>query len=36
MAIVKIVRPNVVLLVNPDTGVITRRVPVSRLNPYAN
>ena len=33
VTIAKIVRPNVVLLANPDTGVIIRRVNVSQLKP---
>jgi len=35
MVIVKIVRPNVVLLAHPETGVITRRAHVSQLKPCA-
>jgi hypothetical protein len=35
MVIAKFVRPNVVLLVNPDTGVITRRAHVTQLKAYA-
>ena len=34
MVITKIVRPNVVLLAHPDTGVIIRRVHVSQLKKY--
>ena len=33
VTIVKIVRPNVVLLANPDTGVIIRRAHISQLKP---
>ena len=33
VTIAKIVRPNVVLLANPDTGVIIRRALVSQLKP---
>jgi hypothetical protein len=33
MVITKIIRPNVVLLANPDTGVVTRRAHVSQLKP---
>ena len=36
MTIAKFVRPNVVLLANPETGVITRRVHVSQLNAFRN
>jgi hypothetical protein len=32
--VARIVRPNVVLLANPDTGVIVRRAYVSQLKPY--
>ena len=32
--IAKIVRPNVVLLANPETGVIIRRAHVTQLKPY--
>jgi len=34
MVIVKMVRPNVALLANPDTGVVTRRAHVSQLKKY--
>jgi len=34
MVIAKIVRPNVVLLANPKTGVIVRRAHVSQLNVF--
>ena len=34
MVIAKIVRPNVVLLANTDTGVIIRRAHVSQLKKY--
>jgi hypothetical protein len=34
MVIAKIFRLTVVLLANPDTGVITRRANVSQLKPY--
>jgi len=34
MVVAKIVRPNVVLLANPDTGVITRKAHVSLLKRY--
>jgi len=33
VVIAKITRPNVVLLANPDTGVIIRRAHVSQLKP---
>ena len=33
VVIAKIVRPKVVLLANPDTGVIIRRAHVSQLKP---
>ena len=33
VTIAKIVRPNVMLLANPDTGVIVRRAHVSQLKP---
>jgi len=33
VTIAKIVRPNVVLLANPDTGVIIRRAHVSQRKP---
>jgi hypothetical protein len=36
VVIAKIVRPNVVLLANPDTGVILRRAHVSQLKAYVN
>jgi hypothetical protein len=32
--VARIVRPNVVLLANPDTGVLVRRAHVSQLKPY--
>jgi hypothetical protein len=34
VVVAKIVRPNVVLLANPETGVIVRRAHVSQLKPY--
>jgi hypothetical protein len=34
MVIAKIVRPNVVLLANPDTAVVIRRAYVSQLKKY--
>jgi hypothetical protein len=34
--IAKFARPNVVLLANPDTGVILRKADVSQLKPYRN
>jgi hypothetical protein len=34
VVIAKIVRPNVVLLANPDTGVIIRKAHVSQLKSY--
>ena len=34
VVIAKIIRPNVVLLANPDTGVIIRRANVSQLKPF--
>jgi hypothetical protein len=34
VVVAKILRPNVVLLTNPDTGVIVRRTHVSQLKPY--
>ena len=34
VVIAKILRPNVVLLANPGTGVIVRRAHVSQLKPY--
>lgn len=36
VAIAKFVRPNIVLLANPDTGVILRRAHVSQLKPYVH
>jgi len=36
VTIAKIVRPNVTLLANPDTGVIIRRAHVSQLKPCYN
>jgi hypothetical protein len=35
MVIQRMVRPNVVLLANPDTGVVTRRAHVTQLKPCA-
>jgi hypothetical protein len=34
VVVVKIVRPNVDLLANPETGVIIRRAHISQLKPY--
>jgi hypothetical protein len=34
VVVARIVRPNVVLLANPDTGVVVRRAHVSQLKPY--
>jgi hypothetical protein len=34
VVIAKIVRPSVVLLASPDTGVVIRRTHVSQLKPY--
>jgi len=34
MVVAKILRPNVVLLANPETGVIVRRAHVSQLKAY--
>jgi len=34
MVTAKIVRPNVVLLANPETGVIVRRAHVSQLKTF--
>jgi hypothetical protein len=36
VVIAKFVRPNVVLLANPDSGVIIRRAHVSQLKPYVS
>jgi len=36
MTIAKFVRPNVVLLANPETGVIVRRAHVSQLKAFRN
>ena len=36
MIITKFVRPNVVLLANPETGVITWRAHVSQLKAFRN
>jgi hypothetical protein len=36
VVVAKIVRPNVVLLANPDTGVIIRRAHVTQLKPYVD
>jgi hypothetical protein len=34
VVIAKIIRPSVVLLANPETGVVLRRAHVSQLKPY--
>jgi hypothetical protein len=34
VVVARIVRPNVVLLADPDTGVVVRRAHVSQLKPY--
>ena len=34
MVVAKILRPNMVLLANPETGVIVRRAHVSQLEAY--
>ena len=34
VTVAKVVKPNVVLLANPDTGVIIRRAHVTQLKPY--
>jgi hypothetical protein len=36
VVIAKLARPSVVLLANPDTGVILRRAHVSQLKPYVS
>ena len=36
MVVAKILRPNVVLLANPETGVLVRRAHVSQLKAYVS